>query len=126
MDNHSVILTTPEELQAIVDRAVERVLPKLADFRRKNEAVECDNLSIDDAVQFITQNGIPTTKTSLYNFAYRNAIPYRKVGHRLLFSKRELTAWIESRTTRPSDSATEAALQLAACARRKEYKGRRR
>lgn len=118
MDN-TVIVTTPAQLQTIISDAVNAILPKLADFRRKNEPVETDGMNVEDAARFITEQGIPATRATLYNLVYKEAIPYKKFGRRVVFSKRELLAWIESRTvTRESRNAA-AALRLAESGNRK-------
>lgn len=62
---------------------------------------------------FLTAQGIPTTRASLYNLVYKNTIPHKKFGRRTVFSKKELLAWIESRTVRPEDKRTAAALRIA-------------
>lgn len=118
MDN-TVIVTTPAQLQTIIDDAVNAILPKLADFRRKNEPVETDGMNVDDAARFMTEQGIPTTRATLYNLVYKEAIPHKKFGRRTVFSKRELLAWIESRTVCREDRRTAAALRIAESANRK-------
>ena len=118
MEN-SIIVTTPAQLQTIIDEAVNAILPKLADFRRKNEPVETDGMNVDDAARFITEQGIPTTRATLYNLVYKEAIPYKKFGRRTVFSKRELLAWIESRTVTRESRNAEASRRLAASANRK-------
>lgn len=45
----AVIVTTPAQLQSIINDAVGAIIPKLADFRRKNEPVETDGLNVMDA-----------------------------------------------------------------------------
>lgn len=118
MDN-SVIVTTPAELRAAIAEEIGKVLPKLADFRRKNEPVGTDGMTVEDAARFMTGQGIPTTRGSLYNLVYKNAIPHRKFGRRTIFSKKELLEWIESRTVRPADKRAAAALRLARNVERK-------
>jgi predicted DNA-binding transcriptional regulator AlpA len=118
MDN-TVIVTTSAELRAIVADEVSAILPKLADFRRKNEPVETDGMNVEDAARFMTEQGIPTTRATLYNLVYKEAIPYKKFGRRTVFSKRELLAWIESRTEHREDRRAAAALRLAESANRK-------
>ena len=115
-----IIVTTSAQLQSIIGEAVGAIIPKLADFRRKNEAVETDGMTVEEAAHFLTEQGIPTTRASLYNLVYKNTVPYRKFGRRTIFSKRELLAWIEERMTRPSDSRTQAAMCIAAGARNKK------
>lgn len=115
-----VIVTTPAQLQSIIGEAVGAIIPKLADFRRKHEAVETDGMTVEEAARFLTEQGIPTTRASLYNLVYKNTVPYRKFGRCTIFSKRELLAWMEARMTRPSDSRAQAALRIAASARNKK------
>mgnify|MGYP000351778229 FL=1 len=117
--NNTIIVTTPAQLREIVADEVAAILPKLADFRRKNEAVETDGMTVEDAARFLTAQGIPTTRASLYNLVYKNTIPHKKFGRRTVFSKKELLAWIESRTVRPEDKRTAAALRIAESANRK-------
>ncbi len=115
-----VIVTTPAQLQSIIGEAVGAIIPKLADFRRKNEAVETDGMTVEEAARFLTEQGIPTTRASLYNLVYKNTVPYRKFDRRTIFSKRELLAWMEERMPRPSDGRSQAALRIAASARNKK------
>lgn len=119
MDN-TVIVTTPAQLQSIISDAVNAILPKLADFRRKNEPVETDGMTVEDAARFLTEQGIPTTRSTLYNLVYKNTIPHKKFGRRTVFSKKELLAWVESRTVRPEDKQTAAALRIAQSAESKK------
>lgn len=118
MDN-TVIVTTPAQLQTIINEAVAAILPKLADFRRKNEPVETDGMNVEDAARFMTEQGIPTTRSTLYGLICKEAIPYKKFGRRVVFSKRELLVWIESRTEHREDRRAAAALRLAGNANRK-------
>ena len=106
MDN-TVIVTTPAQLREIVADEVSAILPKLADFRRKN------GMTVEDAALFLTEQGIPTTRATLYSHVYKDTIPYKKFGRRIVFSKKELLAWIEARTTRPEDRRAAAALRIA-------------
>lgn len=119
MEDH-VIVTTPAQLQEMIGDAVGAIIPKLADFRRKNEAVESDGMTVEEAARFLTEQGIHTTRASLYNLVYKDNIPYRKFGRRTIFSKRELLAWMEERMTRPSERRAEAAMRIAASARNKK------
>ena len=107
MDN-TVIVTTPSQLREIV-----------ADFRRKNEPVETDGMTVEDAARFLTEQGIPTTRATLYNQVYKNTIPHKKFGRRTVFSKKELLTWIEARTVHSDDRRTAAALRIAESANRK-------
>ena len=100
MENR-VIVVTPEELQQYIGQAVEAIIPKLADFRRRNEAKKTDNLTMVEAIDYLAELGAPTTRSSIYNLVFRGQIPHRKIGRRTIFSRKELQAWVESRTVRP-------------------------
>ena len=116
--NNTIIVTTPAQLREIVADEVAAILPKLADFRRKNEAVETDGMTVEDAARFLTAQGIPTTRATLYNQVYKNTIPYKKFGRRTVFSKKELLTWIEAHTVHSDDRRTAAALRIAESANR--------
>lgn len=118
MDN-TIIVTTSAQLREIVADEVAAILPKLADFRRKNEPVETDGMNVEDAARFLTAQGIPTTRATLYNKVYKNTIPYRKFGRRTVFSKKELLTWIEAHSVHSEDRRTAAALRIAESANRK-------
>lgn len=118
MDN-TVIVTTPAQLQSIITDAVNAILPKLADFRRKNEPVETDGVNIEDAAHFLTEQGVPTTRATLYNHIHKNTIPYKKVGRRIVFSKKALLAWVDSRTVHSEGGRVAATLRIAESANRK-------
>lgn len=115
----NIIVTTPAQLREIVAAEVNAILPKLADFRRKNEPVETDGMTVEAAARFLTEQGIPATRATLYNHVYKNTIPYKKFGRRTVFSKKELLTWIESRTVHSEDKRAAAALRVAESANRK-------
>lgn len=117
--NDPIIVTTPAQLREIVADEVAAILPKLADFRRKNEPVETDGMNVEDAALFLTEQGIPTTRATLYNQVYKNTIPYKKFRTPHGIFPAELLAWIESRTVHSEDRRTAAALRIAESANRK-------
>ena len=115
----SIIVTTPAQLRAIIADEVSAILPKLADFRRKHEPVETDGMRVEDAAKFLTAQGIPTTRATLYNLVYKHTIPYKKFGAPHGVLEKELLSWIESRTVRSGDRRAAAALRISESARRK-------
>jgi len=118
--NNNVIVTSPDELRAMIADAIQDVLPKLANFRRKNEQIETDNLTVAQAVLLLNEQGFPVKRETLYMLSFKKQIPYRKIGRRTVFSKRELMEWIESRTIRPEEGKREAVLEIARSANRKK------
>lgn len=117
--NETIIITTPAELRSIVADEVAAILPKLADFQRRNEPVEIDTLTVEGAVRFLADQGAPTTRSTIYNWVFLKKIPFKKIGRRTVFSKKELLAWIKSRTTLPEDRRAVAAARIAESANRK-------
>ena len=115
----NIIVTTPEELRAIVADEVAMILPKLADLQPKNESAEIDTLTVEGAVRFLADQGAPTTRSTLYNWVFLKKIPFKKIGRRTVFSKKDLLAWVESRTTLPEDRRDTAAARIAESANRK-------
>ncbi len=118
MEANSVIVTTPAELQSILHDAVQAILPELAKYRAP-QSPKPDTLNVGAALECLAELGSPTTQSSLYNLVFKGSIPFRKVGKRLLFSRKDLTEWVESRTTRPDDRCAEAAQRLAKSVTRK-------
>ena len=116
---NTIILTTPDQLQHYIGQAVEAIIPKLADFRRRNEAKKSDNLTMLEAIDYLDELGAPTTRSSLYNLVFRGQIPHRKIGRRTIFSRKELQGWVESRTVHPNDAKREAIQRIAESANRK-------
>lgn len=119
MTQSTVIVITPDQLQQYIGQAVEAIIPKLADFRRRNEAKKTDNLTMVEAIDYLAELGAPTTRSSIYNLVFRGQIPHRKIGRRTIFSRKELQAWVESRTVRPDDAKKEAIRRIADSANRK-------
>ena len=82
------------------------------------EVPKPDIMGINDALDFLSENGCFISKGAVYNLTASGRIPCRKLGKRLNFSRKELSAWIESNTTyRNSDGE---ALILAESARKKK------
>ena len=77
-----------------------------------------DTLCVESAVQFLTNQGLPITKSTLYGYVFYKTIPFRKIGRRTVFSRKELLQWLENRTTRP-ETKSDAALRLSENARKR-------
>ena len=107
---NQIILTTPEELRAIVSESVSQTLAGLT--LPKNEP---DNLTPDAAVGVLEQHGFLISKARLYKLTAKGDVPFR---NKLLFSRRELLSWAESLARRVNDKG-EAALAIVRSANRK-------
>lgn len=80
---NQIILTTPEELRAIVSESVSQTLAGLT--LPKDEP---DNLTPDAAVGVLEQHGFLISKARLYKLTAKGNVPFRKYGNKLLFSRR--------------------------------------
>ena len=78
-------------------------------------------MSIDEALQFFTDNNYPITKSTLYQKVGQKEIPYHKINNRrLVFYRDELEEWIRRRTNNTTASIDNAVLLLAESANRKK------
>lgn len=110
---NQIIVTTPDELRAIVSETVSQTLAGLT--MQKDLP---DNLTPDAAVEALEQHGFLISKARLYKLTAKGEVPFRKYGNKLLFSRKELLAWAEALAKRVHDKG-EAALTIAKSANRK-------
>ena len=108
----NIIVTTPEELRAIVSEAVSGILPKSI------SSPQIDTLTMNDALTLLGQYGFPTSKAKMYKLTSTGDVPCRTYGNKLVFSRKELLQWAENQT-KPKYDRTAATLTLARSARRK-------
>ena len=83
-------------------------------FNRSNQDQQPDRCYLEDALA-ITGLG----KGTLYKLTATNEIPCKKFGSRLVFSRKELHAWVE-RQTKPKHDHSADLLHLAEIANRKQ------
>lgn len=99
-------------------RSGAHIIPELANYKAPAEEA-ADALTLEAAINFLEGLGYPTTPSNLYNLAYYKRIPYRKVRRRLLFSRKELTVWVQNQIEDPAKRHREAAEAIAESANRK-------
>ena len=109
------ILTTPEQLDEIVQRAVQKSLPAPQEERPRQFPDTC---SMEQAILFLAEHGYRISKSKLYKLTSIRQIPFRYFGRRLVFSRDELLAWVETQTV-SGDNTSDVLLTLAESARRK-------
>ncbi|WP_076422782.1 helix-turn-helix domain-containing protein [Pontibacter lucknowensis] len=106
-----LIVTTADQLSTLIQRAVARAIVPTSTPTPKP-----DRCTLDEAVEI---TGL--SKSKLYKLTSSNDIPHKRYSNRLIFSRKELTDWVEEQTIKKnSDDAT---LALAASARRKKRRG---
>jgi hypothetical protein len=108
---NNLIITTPDELRAIVQEAVSGALPKTT------PEPQIDSITLADAVELLREHGYPTSKAQIYKLTASDGIPCKHYGHKLVFSRKELLLWAESQTKPRHDESV--MLNLARSARRK-------
>jgi hypothetical protein len=110
----NIILTTPEELRAIVSEAVSCILPKPV----SNQS-GIDTITLNDALDLLKEHGYPTSKAKIYKLTSAGTIPCKVYGNKLVFSRKAILEWAEHQT-KPKHDFSEISLTLARSARRKK------
>lgn len=110
----NIILTTPEELRAIVNEAVSGVISKTV-----SKKPQIDSITLTDALQLLEEYGYPTSKAKMYKLTSTGNIPCKTYGKKLVFSRRELLLWAENQT-KSKCNPDNTGLTLARSARRKK------
>lgn len=77
-----------------------------------------DNISLDEAVDFLQEIGCPVSKKTLYKLTSTSRIPYKKFCGKLIFSRKELQLWAQQQIVEITDTS-EAAATLIRSVRRK-------
>ena len=115
----AVIVTSESQLAELIDRVVGR------HFKTEPQKVEPDNLSgTKDAVLFLKENGFELSESLFTKQTAKGLIPCKRFHNkRLLFSKKELILWAQSKCEPVGQSDT--ALKLAESASRKLRGGRK-
>ena len=110
----NIIVTTPEELRAIVSEAVSGILPKQASTQPL-----IDTMTLNDTLELLKEHGYPTSKAKIYKLTSTGKIPCKTYGNKLVFSRREILQWAENQA-KPKHDSTKVGLTLARSARRKK------
>jgi hypothetical protein len=109
----TIIVTTPDELRAIVSEAVSGIMPQTP------AKPVIDTITMDDALSVLKEHGFPTSKAKMYKLTSTGTIPCKTYGKKLVFSRREILQWADSQT-KPKHDLSEISLTLARSARRKK------
>ena len=85
-----IVVTSAEELKAIIrDVLSEQTEPTAT-------SVQPDNISLNRAIELLTEWGCPTSKAKIYKLTSTGAMPCRKYGNKLIFSSKELLKWVDT------------------------------
>lgn len=108
-----IIVTTPDQLRGLIREVILEIAPKFTEERKTPDTFTHTKLTIAEAADFLTEQGLPTTVHSLYGHVFYRRIPFQKIGRRLAFLKEDLLEWVESRTHKPNEKQ-EATERIAA------------
>lgn len=108
-----IIITTPDELKALVKEAVHALLP--TPTGQKNDT---DTANLVEILTFLKENGYPTSKAKMYKLTSTGEIPHKFYNGKLVFSRKEVLKWAASQTRNRHDYI-EITRTVARSARRK-------
>jgi hypothetical protein len=110
------------QIEAINDK-LDRLLEEFATLKKTlgKPTAKPDNdlLTKDQAIQFLAENGLPMKDGQLYFLSSTGKIPCKRIGKRLVFSKKELLTWLESNMSSKQDRNHNAAKLIASAARKR-------
>lgn len=109
----NLIITTPEELRAIVKEAISGLITQSS----VKESLP-DTITLTTALELLAEHGYPTSRAKVYKLTSSGAMPHRKYGNKLVFSRKEVLEWASKESIRVGDHA-EAVLSIARSTRRK-------
>jgi predicted DNA-binding transcriptional regulator AlpA len=109
----TIIVTTPDELRAIVSEAVSDIMP-----RQVSSNPQIDTITLSEALKFLGEQGYPTSKAKVYKLTSSGEIPCKRYGSKLVFSRKEILQWAENQT-KPKHDVSNIGLTLARSAKRK-------
>lgn len=85
-----IVVTSAEELKAIIrDVLSEQTEPTVT-------GVQSDNINLSRAIELLTEWGYPTSKAKIYKLTSTGAMPCRKYGNKLIFSREGLLKWVDT------------------------------
>jgi len=114
MSTNEIIISTPDQMKTTVREVMaEFMQPFLKRLTESSRPSFPEKLSKDQALDFLAENGFPTTTGNLYKMTANNEIPCARIGKRLIFSKISLLNWIECRSISKTDSLEKTAMQVS-------------
>lgn len=110
-----------------VNNPFETILNELAEIRAAIGKIKHsetpvtlpDNLTVDQAIAHLKEMGLPTEKSQVYKLTANGTMPSDRIGKRLIFSRKELDQWVESKKYRRVTPTQKAAKLLADSAAKK-------
>lgn len=92
-----------ELIREIVATEIAKILPK------PTKESHPDTLNIDQAITLLRENGYKVTKHMIYRLSSAHEIPCGRFGRQLIFDRKQLLDWVESKTIRKSGNSIQTA-----------------
>jgi excisionase family DNA binding protein len=87
----TIVQITPEELEALIEKSVKKVLAELKEL--KQEEAPDRWMNIDELCEYMPDQ---PSKATVYGWVNQNKIPVHKGGKKLRFLKSEIDNWMQS------------------------------
>ncbi|MGE0089440.1 MAG: helix-turn-helix domain-containing protein [Bacteroidales bacterium] len=101
-----ILQINADELQSIVKQCFKDSINEIKNLPEQSEPI--DRIFIDEVSSLIGLR-----KSVIYKMTCENSIPFKKYSKRLVFSRKSINEWMESRTSKPRDKKTIMAEHLA-------------
>ncbi|MCC8088037.1 MAG: helix-turn-helix domain-containing protein [Rikenellaceae bacterium] len=110
-----IIVIAEDELRSLLRGVIREFVTEL----KSEKKPEPDTMNFDSLLSFLSEQGYDISKSKFYKLSSKNEIPHRKLGRKLIFSRKEIMNWMELNLDDPTDRRSEQARILAESARRK-------
>ncbi len=87
----TIVQITPDELEALIEKSVKKVLFELKEL--KTEGVPDRWMNLNELCEYLPDN---PSKATVYGWVHNNKIPVHKGGKKLRFLKSEVDNWMLS------------------------------
>ncbi|GHV49068.1 hypothetical protein FACS1894181_06830 [Bacteroidia bacterium] len=95
---NSIIVTTPDELRAIINEAVSGISATAV-----SNKPQIDTITLSGVLHLLEEHGYPTSKAKMYKLTSAGEIPFKTFGKKLVFSRKEVLEWAENQTKSKHD-----------------------
>jgi excisionase family DNA binding protein len=112
----SIVQLNYDELQTAIKTCLKDAIEELKSIQ--TPAPLPDRISLDEACIELGTKEKPASKAQVYKLTMNNEIPFQKFGKRLVFSRKALREWKESRTVSPSKASEIIASRVSAAAKK--------
>jgi len=89
-----------EQLPAAVSEMLSDIseIKKILLKKHKREPTDSKKISLNDAIVFISNNGVKVSRSKLYKLTSSKQIPFSKFNNKLVFNESEILIWITNNT----------------------------